>query len=174
MKRTRISSYVQLHSVTPWQSYGIFQVTFNNFEFSGHDLENCLNWAAVWKSFVATVASDDDKQVASVLCSAKSANKVIQWNLPQFFWRRLLSSCWRFNVPGFSHSFITVDVCEQFQLPIESIESKFCLANAEKFPVLWVCSALMSLNNFHFSVSFSVVSRLIWWEILGLDFLSLY
>ena len=36
--------------------------------------------------------------------------------------------------PGSTHSFITGDVCEQLQSPIQPIKSKACRSNVEEFP----------------------------------------
>ena len=74
--------------------------------------------------------------------------------------------------PGSTHSFITSDVCEQLQLPFQPVNSKSRLANGEVFPVLEVCNALVSMNNFYCTVSFFVVGHLIVSAIIGLDVFS--
>ena len=58
--------------------------------------------------------------------------------------------------PGSTHSFIMVDVCEQFQSTIQPLKSKSCLAIGEKFPVFGVCSALVSIKNFFIIVFLSL------------------
>ena len=48
---------------------------------------------------------------------------------------------------GSTQSFITADLCEQLQLPIQAMTKKSLLANEKLFSVLEVCSALVRLNS---------------------------
>ena len=52
------------------------------------------------------------------------------------------------------------------------MKSRSRFANGEKLPVVGVCSALVSMKNIYYTVSFSVDSHLIRSAIIGLDALS--
>ena len=54
------------------------------------------------------------------------------------------------------------------------MKSKFCLANGVEFPFLGNFSDLLSMNNVYYTVSFSVVSQLICFAVIGLHVLSHY
>ena len=84
------------------------------------------------KGTVASVASDNDEQVASVLCSVKTTK---------------ISNSEDFSLPGSTQSLITADLREQLQLPIQAMTKKSLFANRKLFSVLGVCSALVSLNS---------------------------
>ena len=69
-------------------------------------------------------------------------------------------------------SFITADVFEQLQLIIQPMSSKSRLANREHFSVVGVLRALVSMNNFDYTISLSIVSHLICSAIISLNVLS--
>ena len=86
------------------------------------------HWVAACKSTVATVTSDDDEQIALVLCNGKTANEVTR--SPNGIYKNIFvgEEC-VFPVrvlvdPGLTHSLIAVDVCEQLQLPMQPTKAK--------------------------------------------------
>ena len=87
-------------------------------------------------------------------------DKVSKLNLRKhFYWPRLLFSVRILIDPGCTHLFITADVCDQLQLAKQPMKSKNRCASGEEFlEVLGVGSALVSMNNFYYTVSFSAVS----------------
>ena len=60
------------------------------------------------------------------------------------------------------------------RLPIQPMKSKSCLANGVEFPFHGNFTDLLSMNNVYYTVSFSVVSQLICFAVIGLHVHSQY